>query len=183
MPPRGQFQAFTVKPQAPGYMPLLTTEAKVLLAQSLGGMPALAQTFLAIWDTGCTMTAISPAVVTKLGLKPFSKTEVHFGNESKVVPVYKVDIMLPNALGVLDVNVSEAANIRGADLLIGMDIINMGDFAVTNAGGTTCFSFRYPPAAAHIDYVKQSQANAQTQGSAHDRQNLVRHLKRKGKLR
>jgi len=122
------------------------------------------------------MTAISPLVATTLGSKPFSRTEVHFGNETKVVPVYKVDIFLPNSVGVIDVNATEAVNIKEADLLLGMDIINMGDFAVTNAGGTTFFSFRFPPAAAHTDYVKQSQVNTQAQGSAHDRQNLIRNL-------
>ena len=97
--------------------------------------------------------------------------------------MYKVDVLLPNAVGVLDVNVLEAENIKGADLLIGTDIINTGDFAVTNAGGTTCFSFRFPPAATHIDFVQQSQAVAQRESPIHDRQSMLRHLRRKGKLR
>lgn len=29
-------------------------------------------------------------------------------------------------------------------VLIGMDLITLGDFAVTNKNGQTCFSFRYP---------------------------------------
>lgn len=42
---------------------------------------------------------------------------------------------------------------QGADILIGMDVINRGDFAVTNVGGITKFSFRVP-SEAHIDFVE-----------------------------
>jgi hypothetical protein len=40
----------------------------------------------------------------------------------------------------------------GADILIGMDIMNQGDFAVTNLNGITRFSFRIPSMAA-IDFT------------------------------
>ena len=43
----------------------------------------------------------------------------------------------------------------GADVLIGMDIINEGDFAVTNLNGRTKFSFRVP-SQADIDFVRES---------------------------
>lgn len=33
---------------------------------------------------------------------------------------------------------------QNIDLLIGMDIIGLGDFAVTNLGGNTVFTFRVP---------------------------------------
>ena len=39
-----------------------------------------------------------------------------------------------------------------ADVLIGMDIIGTGDFAVTNLNGLTKFSFRVP-SLEHIDFV------------------------------
>lgn len=40
------------------------------------------------------------------------------------------------------------------DMLIGMDVISKGDFAVTNVGGITTFSFRIPSQET-IDYVAQ----------------------------
>ena len=40
----------------------------------------------------------------------------------------------------------------GTDVLIGMDVINNGDFAVSNHGGVTKFSFRLP-SQGHIDFV------------------------------
>ncbi len=39
-------------------------------------------------------------------------------------------------------------------MLIGMDIISRGDFAVTNKDGKTTFSFRLP-SVAKIDFVKE----------------------------
>jgi len=35
-------------------------------------------------------------------------------------------------------------DLAGAEMLVGMDIINKGDFAVTNKDGQTVFSFRIP---------------------------------------
>ena len=43
----------------------------------------------------------------------------------------------------------------GFDVLIGMDIITKGDFAITNPDGTTKFSFRIP-SQADIDFVRES---------------------------
>lgn len=40
------------------------------------------------------------------------------------------------------------------DILIGMDIITLGDFAITNVGGKTVFSFR-TPSTKMIDYVEE----------------------------
>ena len=45
-------------------------------------------------------------------------------------------------------------NMKGAEILIGMDIINQGDFAVTNLNGITKFSFRVP-STAHLDFVEE----------------------------
>jgi hypothetical protein len=44
---------------------------------------------------------------------------------------------------------------NGCDMLIGMDVINLGDFAVTNYNGRTMFSFRMP-SADRIDFVRLS---------------------------
>ena len=43
--------------------------------------------------------------------------------------------------------------LEGCDLLIGMDIINLGDFAITNKDGVTMLSF-IMPSLNHIDFVK-----------------------------
>lgn len=37
------------------------------------------------------------------------------------------------------------ANLSNYDMLIGMDIISLGDFAIHNYGGKTVMTFTYPP--------------------------------------
>ncbi len=59
-------------------------------------------------------------------------------------PTYLVNIFLPNKVAVRDVKVARAPRIAGADVLVGMDIIGMGDFAVSSYQGETSFSFRFP---------------------------------------
>lgn len=89
---------------------------------------------------------------------PVSKGTVAGANAIvKEANIYKMDIMLSNNVAVLNINVFEMENSPGCDLLIGMDIITHGDFAITNAGGKTFASFRMPPADQHINYVEIDQ--------------------------
>ena len=62
---------------------------------------------------------------------------------------------MPNNLIVQNVRVTECQDTTGKfGLIIGMDIITLGDFAVTNANGNTTVSFRIPSVEA-IDFVKE----------------------------
>jgi len=67
-----------------------------------------------------------------------------------------VDILLPNNVAIPNVHVTEALNLGEYDILIGMDIITIGDFSITNANKMTVFSFRIPPYYKHTDYVKEA---------------------------
>lgn len=71
---------------------------------------------------------------------------------------YLVNIRLPNSVAFMGVRVTKG-NLGDADVLIGMDIISQGDFAVTNLGGLTKFSFRVP-SATHIDFVEDDKKRA-----------------------
>lgn len=109
----------------------------------------------ALWDTGATRSCISHAVVSRLGLIPFSQTMMCGASGEKVCNVYLVDVVLRNNVTIKDVRVIEAElDIQRIDMLIGMDIIGLGDFAVTNVGGITKFTFRLP-SVEEIDFVKQ----------------------------
>ena len=100
--------------------------------------------FVALWDTGATNSVITKKVADELGLQIVSYATVnHAGGKSSDVPVYRVNIELPNNVGFVAIPVSEGI-LAGADVLIGMDIINQGDFAVSNFNGHTTFSFRVP---------------------------------------
>lgn len=111
--------------------------------------------FTAIWDTGATNSVISERVIHELGLVNMGFAPVNHAGGQDVVPVYKVNIGLPNNVAFAEMKVTQG-KLAGADVLIGMDIITKGDFSVTNVGGKTVFSFRVPSVET-VDYVKQSQ--------------------------
>lgn len=100
-----------------------------------------------LWDTGASCTCIAEEVIKTLGLIPISKVSIL--TPSSKTPVYRdtymVNIELPNGVEIQNVNVcsSEIGN-QGIDLLIGMDIISKGDFAISNFNNRTIFSFRHP---------------------------------------
>ncbi len=108
--------------------------------------------FNALWDTGATRSVIAQGVATKLDLLLEGTVKVFHAQGSKHVPKYFVNLGLPNGVQVVGVEVLEGI-LEGCDVLIGMDIINLGDFAVTNRDNVTMLSFQMP-SVNHIDFVK-----------------------------
>ncbi len=108
--------------------------------------------FVALWDTGATASVITANVAMKLELLPEGTSEVFHAQGSTHVPNYFVNLGLPNRVEIAGIRVTEGI-LKGCDVLIGMDIINMGDFAVTNRDGETIFSFQMP-SINQIDFVK-----------------------------
>jgi len=106
-----------------------------------------------IWDTGATGSVITTKVVNNLGLRPIGKTICQTVGGQKEQNVYLVAIMLPNGVGFPSIPVTEG-EIGNYDVLIGMDIIGVGDFAVTNEGGKTVLSYQLPSTET-IDFVEQ----------------------------
>ena len=114
----------------------------------------------AIWDTGATSSVIPSQVVESLGLKPVDVGQFKgFDGKSILCPIYLVDIALPNKFIVPGVPVAGGPNITGAEALIGMDIISLGDFAVTNLKSKTQFTFRMP-SMAKLDFMKDIRREA-----------------------
>lgn len=119
------------------------------------GLPVL-HPVKAIWDTGATNTAISSRVVKALALKATGMAKVHEASHTIDAETYLVCLQLPSNRGFPAVRVTGSpTNDFGddADVLIGMDVISRGDFAVTNFGGQTVMSFR-SPSTERIDFVK-----------------------------
>lgn len=112
--------------------------------------------YKAIWDTGATGSVISQKVVDELNLQPSGFIPVHHAGGCDLSPWYKINIMLPNNVGFSEIKVTQA-KLASADVLIGMDIIRLGDFSITNVNGKTTFSFRVPSLET-IDYVKEQQS-------------------------
>ena len=99
----------------------------------------------ALWDTGATHTAIAMEVAGDMDLIPVGMCNVQTPSGNKTFPTYCVDLILPNHVVIKDVQVvgSEIGK-QGLGLLVGMDIIALGDFAVSNHSGKTQFTFRVP---------------------------------------
>ena len=100
-------------------------------------------TVKALWDTGCSGVAISQTVIDSLGLIGNGMTTVFNAGQASQSQYYPISIILPNET---DVHFLRAtlAKTHGFDILIGMEIISMGDFAVTNYEGEKYMTFRIP---------------------------------------
>jgi hypothetical protein len=109
--------------------------------------------FGALWDTGATGSVISEKAVMSLGLKSTGKAIVYHANGRSNVNTYSINILLPNNVSFRALKVTEGV-LEGIDMLIGMDIISKGDFAVTTSKGRTKFSFQIP-STHDTDYVKE----------------------------
>lgn len=70
------------------------------------------------------------------------------------MPTYLVGLVLPNGIRIDDIRVCGSAIGReGIHVLVGMDIITLGDFATSCKDGKTAFTFRIP-SMEDADYVK-----------------------------
>ena len=111
------------------------------------GDPAINSTptnkYIGVWDTGATNSVITEKVAKELDLKPIGIKEVHTASGSDFQNQYLINIVLPNGVGIRNVLVTEG-KLNQIDLLIGMDIITLGDFAITNLGGQTTMTFCMP---------------------------------------
>lgn len=97
----------------------------------------------AMWDTGATNSLISMDVVEKLGLKPYGKCLVSDNSTVEERDTYKVHMVLPTGQSALNVECMLTLS-DDYDVVIGMDIITQGDFAISNAEGKSLFSYRRP---------------------------------------
>ena len=109
----------------------------------------------AIWDTGAMRSLITPGIASKLNLKPVAKALIDTPSDKNVPSnVYLINIHLPNGATIINVQALEGTP-NSCDMLIGMDVITLGDFTVTNYNEQTMFSFRIP-SMGEIDFTKHS---------------------------
>jgi len=112
-----------------------------------------------LWDTGATLTAIKPKLRDALNLQM-----VRTGSSAKVFglgTVTDADFTVLNLkirhnfeihwcpVYIIDYNVD-------VDIIIGMDIISMGDFAISNADQRTSFSFIAPSMPERLDLTEKA---------------------------
>ena len=114
----------------------------------------------ALWDTGAESSCISQGLARHLGLKTIDMCQVCSVTDVKPSPVYMIDILLPSNVTINNVRVSEFLDNGSFEIIIGMDIITLGDFAVSNKDRKTIVSFRIPPSDNPIDFVKEVNRNS-----------------------
>lgn len=110
--------------------------------------------YKALWDTGATNCVITPKVVQELGLVPAGVSQNRHAGGVSNANIYYIDICLPNNIVIPQVRVSECADQAGRfDLIIGMDIISLGDFSISGQGNRRMVSFCMP-STFQLDYVQ-----------------------------
>lgn len=104
-----------------------------------------ARSYVAQWDTGAERTCVSQRVVSELGLEQLGCLRLSSPAGVEVVPTYKIVLHLPNNTAVVNYEVPLARfDDCDVDVLVGLDVITNGEFAVGFDGERTQFTFRVP---------------------------------------
>ncbi|MES2387287.1 MAG: retroviral-like aspartic protease family protein [Bacteroidota bacterium] len=109
-----------------------------------------------LWDTGANCSCISERVAKALNLKVHAQSIVEHAKGTDSRYTYAVNINIPKiGMPFYGLYVNEFNAPDDFDVLIGMDIINSGDFAISNFNGKTTLTFRVP-SKAEIDFESES---------------------------
>jgi hypothetical protein len=110
----------------------------------------------ALWDTGATNSVITSSTARKLIIQPMGITRIIHGRGTSLANLYLLNIYLQNDIVIQNIRVTEAPDTIGNfGVIIGMDIIKLGDLAITNYKNQTTFTFRMP-SVEEIDFTKNS---------------------------
>jgi hypothetical protein len=132
-----------------GIVPAVHTSAGISSAIDVSGVDFDAQEGVrwvnALWDTGAMCSCISKRCAVMLGLEIINVTHMATATHIVEAPVYMAHLFLPNFPVFAYLEMLEFQDTSdNCDIIIGMDIITQGDFAISNFGGNTFFSFRIP---------------------------------------
>lgn len=108
----------------------------------------------AFWDTGSSESVISSNLVKKLSLQSIGSALLNGTSLSCKTKIYEI-ILLLAAKQRISLQVTESPQIgdSGIDLLIGLDVIGMCDFAISTDNENICMSVRIPSKGL-IDFTK-----------------------------
>ena len=125
-----------------------------IIPPSYLGLSNISTSTLAIWDTGATGSVISGTLASKMNLIPTGKARVSGVNGTAIVDTYELDIKILHNVGIRNLTVTEGNLGKNGEIgfLIGMDIINLGDFCFTTTPEGKMFSFRIPGVPEPIDF-------------------------------
>ena len=98
---------------------------------------------VALLDTGATQSCISEEIAVALKGTPMSSRRALTPAAGAVyLPVYQVNLELPNAILIPNLEVMGVKlGVQGIGMLVGMDILTLGQFSVSFDGARTRLSF------------------------------------------
>jgi len=107
----------------------------------------------AVWDTGSQVTVISIRIVEELGLYPMGQVMMRHAKGTTLANTYKVNLILPNGMEVPNLFVMDG-EMGETDVLLGMDVISLGDLCITQPNNKTQLTYQTP--SSHCtDYTKE----------------------------
>lgn len=114
----------------------------------------------AVWDTGASLTVVSSRLASMLCLPSLGRTKAlgAFGSSASCDKSRaRLAVVLGSESIVIDVMVADMPHSDpDCDILLGLDFITLGDFALTFDGGQLMMSFTYPPLDIPVDYTQLS---------------------------
>ena len=109
----------------------------------------------ALWDTGSSESVISSNLVNTLSLRSIGSALLNGTSLSCKTNIYEVILLLAEKQRIsLQVTASPQIGESGIDLLIGLDVISMCDFAISTNDENLCMSVRFPSQGL-IDFTKE----------------------------
>jgi len=132
----------------------LMTDVQVFPAFDPPAPQPQGKTYKALYDTGATQSAVSLRIVSELKLISIGAVNVGVGGGTLTTSSHLINVGLPNKVMFSTLRVASMALPPDIDVLVGMDILGAGDFAVTHYQGRTTFSFCCP-ARREIDFVAE----------------------------
>lgn len=143
--------AFTTKYQ--GIVRELRNDVSIISKYTDSSKNAPPKNWRGLWDTGASITCVHRRVRDYMHLTPMGTSEISTANGVIEVDTHIVDIVLPNRVIVKDLLITSAEIGDDVDVLLGMDIICLGGFSVTNLKET--YHSLIIPSGNHIDYVQK----------------------------
>ena len=119
------------------------------------GLPLKPVEVRAMWDTGSTGCCVIEKLAKALNLISIASLDLTSANGSKPANVYLLDIFFPDNTRAKNVVAAEIIPSGEFEIIIGMNIIARGDFALSNDQGKTVLAFRLPSAHSPIDFSEQ----------------------------
>lgn len=133
--------------QGPGISSEIKTSVGIGMSCEPSASPApipFSTSLTALWDTGAYCTVITENIARKYAFTPIGAKEIHGVTGKEISNVYLISLHLPNQVVIKEIEVMSCSCDIGCDVLIGMDIITLGDFVINNHQGRTTFTFRMP---------------------------------------